>query len=326
MFENTFENVKLEKGMYNLSGKSFSQYLGEIDPDENYENTAYANLDAFERQLKRFDIKIGGCCCDRVEKFFTTTESAVLFPEFIRRAIKKGFEDCCLEDIITAKEFCEGNYYSGCMLSEESYDTKAKEGETMPVSSIRESTTLTTLKKYGRVINASYEAVRQQRLDTFAVFLRSIGRKLANSLLTDAIQVLYSGSKSIETATSTLEYSDITALYGSFTDYDLNTLIVSPANSAKILSMQQLMETTANRDGQIYLPFGARMISTNKISDNYIMGLDKNFALEIITSSDIILETDKIIDRQLDETAVSISAGFKKIFKDSAFILNIKSE
>ena len=30
------ENVKLEKGMYNLSGKSFSEYLEENDPAENY--------------------------------------------------------------------------------------------------------------------------------------------------------------------------------------------------------------------------------------------------------------------------------------------------
>lgn len=326
MFENMFENVKLEKGMYNLSGKSFSQYLREVDPDENYENTSYENLDAFERQLKRFDIKIGGCCCDRVEKFFTTTESAVLFPEFIRRAIKKGFEDCCLEDLITVKETCTSNCFNGYSISEESYDTKAKEGETMPATTIKESTGVTFLKKYGRIINASYEAVRLQRLDTFAVFLRNIGRKLANSLLADAIQTLYNGAKAIETTTSTLEYSDIAALYGSFTDYDLNTIIVSPANTAKILSMQQLMETSSNRDGQIYLPFGARMIPTNKISDDYVMGLDTNFALEFITSSDIILETDKIIDRQLNEIAVSISAGFKKIFRESVTVLTIKSE
>lgn len=36
-----FENVKLEKGMYNLSGKSFSEYLEENDPAENYTGTPY---------------------------------------------------------------------------------------------------------------------------------------------------------------------------------------------------------------------------------------------------------------------------------------------
>ena len=54
----SFDNIKLEKGMYNLSGKSFSDYLEENDPAENYVGTPYEGLDAFERQLKRFDIKI----------------------------------------------------------------------------------------------------------------------------------------------------------------------------------------------------------------------------------------------------------------------------
>ena len=140
-----FENVKLEKGMYNLSGKSFSDYLEENDPAENYVGTPYEGLDAFERQLKRFDIKIGGCCCDRVEKFFTTTESAVLFPEFVRRSIKKGFEDCCLDDMVAAKTLCESNHYSGCVMSETSYD-KATEGETMAASVIKENSTVIALK------------------------------------------------------------------------------------------------------------------------------------------------------------------------------------
>lgn len=48
--------------------KSFIQVLEERDPDENYDGTPLSNLDAFERQLKRFDIKISGENCDKVEK------------------------------------------------------------------------------------------------------------------------------------------------------------------------------------------------------------------------------------------------------------------
>ena len=67
-----YNNVKLEKGLYNLSGKSFSQALEALDPSENYSDTPLANLDAFERQLKRFNIKVSGSDCDMVEKFFTS--------------------------------------------------------------------------------------------------------------------------------------------------------------------------------------------------------------------------------------------------------------
>ena len=318
-----FENVKLEKGMYNLSGKSFSDYLEENDPAENYVGTPYEGLDAFERQLKRFDIKIGGCCCDRVEKFFTTTESAVLFPEFVRRSIKKGFEDCCLDDMVAAKTLCESNHYSGCVMSETSYD-KATEGETMAASVIKENSTVIALKKYGRLVNSSYEAVRQQRLDLFAVMLRGVGKKLANTLVADAITALKTNTTSVSSKTAELDYSDITSLYGAMGEYNMNTIIVSPANAAKILAMQQLMESSSKEQGKIYLPFGAKMITSSKMDDYTIIGFDKDFTLEFVASTDVVLETDKLIDRQLDQIGISICAGFKKIFSDAVKVLSIK--
>ena len=94
-----YTQVKLEKGMYHLANKSFSQALEDLDATAQYENTPLANLDAYERQLKRFDIHVNGTYCDKVEKFFTTTESAVLFPEFIRRAAMQGMKETVLSGI-----------------------------------------------------------------------------------------------------------------------------------------------------------------------------------------------------------------------------------
>ena len=52
-----FNEIKLEKGMYSERGRSFEQTLEALDPNENYKGTPYEGLDAFQRQLKRFDIK-----------------------------------------------------------------------------------------------------------------------------------------------------------------------------------------------------------------------------------------------------------------------------
>ncbi len=35
-----FDHVKLEKGMYRESGKTFTQVLESLDPSENYKGTA----------------------------------------------------------------------------------------------------------------------------------------------------------------------------------------------------------------------------------------------------------------------------------------------
>ena len=55
---NMYNNIKLEKGLYSITGKTFTQALAELDPDANYENTELKGLDAFERQLKRFDLSL----------------------------------------------------------------------------------------------------------------------------------------------------------------------------------------------------------------------------------------------------------------------------
>ena len=97
-----FENVKLEKGMYGRSGRTFAQTLEELDPREHYRGTALEGMDAFQRQLKRFDIKVKGAGSDCVETLFHTTEAAVLFPEFVSRVVRQGMEEESILSDITA--------------------------------------------------------------------------------------------------------------------------------------------------------------------------------------------------------------------------------
>ena len=75
-----YENIKLDKGLYS-TGRGFTKELEAVDPSENYKGTSLEGLDAFERQLKRFNIKISGSGSDVIEKFFKTADSAALFPE-----------------------------------------------------------------------------------------------------------------------------------------------------------------------------------------------------------------------------------------------------
>ena len=53
-----YDNLKLEKGMYRQSGMNFTQVLESLDPSENYRGTALEGTDAFQRQLKRFGIRV----------------------------------------------------------------------------------------------------------------------------------------------------------------------------------------------------------------------------------------------------------------------------
>lgn len=86
-----FDTIRLEKGLY--CGGSFTSALESIDPSENYKGSPLEGLDAYQRQLKRFDIKVSGAGSDVVEKFFKTSDSATLFPEYVARAVRQGMEE-----------------------------------------------------------------------------------------------------------------------------------------------------------------------------------------------------------------------------------------
>ncbi|MDE5884810.1 MAG: hypothetical protein K2H29_07040 [Oscillospiraceae bacterium] len=326
-YQENFNHVKLEKGMYHLANKSFLQALEEADASSAYENTPLAGLDAYERQLKRFDIRVSGVNCDKVEKFFTTTESAVLFPEFIRRAVMQGMEESVLPEITAAVTWSESNRYQGCALTDTTAYSTTTAGTAMPVSSILESANISTIEKYGRIVQASYEAVRQQRLDVFALMLRRIGKQLAESITAKALVIMKNTANATKTtvAAKDFAYSDLAELYGNFKSFNMKALLVSPGVMAKILVMDQMLEASSEDVTEIRLPFGTKLINCSQMDDTILLGVDTDFALEQIQSSDVILETDKLIDRQLDCIGISVNVGFRVLMTDAVKMIQFSS-
>ena len=320
-----YHDVKLEKGLYHLAGKSFLQALEDADPSAQYANTPLARLDAYERQLKRFDIRVSGPGCDRVEKFFTTTESAVLFPEFIRRAVVQGMQEAVLSELSAAVTRCESNRYQGVELTDSAAYSTTSQSTAMPASTITEASGTVTLSKYGRVIKASYEAVRQQKLDVFALMLRRVGRRLADSVVSAAVTTLKTGLTPSSISGASLTYADLAALYGSFTGFNMKVMLASPAVMAQILVMDQMLKAYSEDVTEIRLPFGTKLINCQQLDNNTIIGLDADFALEQIQSSDVVLETDKLIDCQLDYIGISINIGFRRLMDDAVKVLSLGS-
>lgn len=333
-----FENLKLEKGMYNEAGHSFTQVLEQLDPSENYKGTALEGLDAFQRQLKRFDIKVKGAGSDLVDKFFSTSQSAVLFPEYIARAVKTGMEETNILPEITATEtHINGmDYRSITSVPETEKELKrVAEGAAIPTTTVKTRDTLVQLHKRGRMLVASYEAIRFQKLDLFSVTLRQIGAQIGRMHLQDAIDTMINGdgnrnpAQTIQTAESgKLSYDDLLNFWNSFEPYEMNTLLVSGDVLLKMLKLSQMQDAAAGLDfhgtGKLITPMGAKVLRTSAMPANTIIGLDKNYALELVKSGDVMIEHDKLIDRQLERTAITTISGYAKIFEDASRVLVVK--
>jgi HK97 family phage major capsid protein len=331
-----FDNIRLEKGLY--AGGNFTAALTSADPDEKYKGTKLEGLDAFQRQLKRFGIRVSGASSDTVEKFFSTAQSSVLFPEFVARGVRAGMEQAdILPDIVAVTTSINGRDYRSLSSVPGNEDRELKavsEGAFIPETHVKTKENLVTLRKRGRSLVASYEAIRYQRLDLFAVTLRQIGAYIARTLLSDAIDVLENGDGNnnaapvIGTATpGTLSYSDLISLWNSFDPYELNTLVASPDMMAKILNMSEFRDAAAgltfHGTGKALTPFGAKLIRSGAVGQGKIIGLDKSSALEMVKSGDVMTEYDKLIDRQLERAVISCTAGFAKIADGGAKVLSL---
>ena len=334
-----YENLTIEKGMYNTNGYGLTQTLEKLDPSENYKGTSLDGLDAFQRQLKRFNIRVSGAGSDCVEKFFQTSSSAALFPEYVSRAVHQGMEQAdVLSDIIATTTHIEGlDYRSIASIpteAERSLQTVA-EGAAIPETAVRTQENLVHLTKRGRMLVSSYEALRFQRLDLFTVTLRQIGAHIARSQVADAIGVIIDGdgnsnaADTINTSSSTLSYGDLISLWSGLNPYSLNTMIASTDMVAAMLGLSQMQDSRAGNDfhstGRMVTPLGAKLIHVPGMTSGTVIGMDKNFALEMVIAGDVTTEYDKLIDRQLERAAITCTAGFAKIFKDAAKVMTLGS-
>ena len=338
------DNIRLEKGMYNEAGLSFTQVLEKADPSENYRNTSYEGLDAYQRQLKRFDIKVKGSGSDVVEKFFRTSESAVLFPEYVARSVRAGMEEGNILPSITASTTkFEGMDYRS-IYSVPTDDDKSlrrvEEGTVIPQTEVKVREHLVKLHKRGRMLVASYEAIRFQRLDVFSVMLRQIGNHIMRMHLDDAIEVLVNGDENDNAAedfaigttpitgqSGTLTYAALLDFWAQFDPYSLNTLLVPPAVMLQMLKLSEFQNPLTGLNfqgtGELSNPLGAKLIKTTAAPAGKIIGLDRNYALEMIQASDVSVEYDRLIDRQLERAAITSISGFAKLYTDAAKILEI---
>ncbi len=339
-----YDNLRLEKGMYRQAGMNFTQVLESLDPSENYRGTALEGTDAFQRQLKRFGIRAKGLGSSPVEKFFATMDSAVLFPEYIARTVRQGMEENDILPAITATTTVIDAMDYRSIYSNPTDEALAlqdvEEGAQIPTTEVRTKENLVSLSKRGRMLIASYEALRFQKLDLFSVMLRQIGAYIQKQQVADAVQVLLEGDGNdneaavyavgtdpISGTSGTLGYDQLVEFWGQFDPYTMNTILCNTSTMTSLLKIPELQNPMTGLNfqgtGKVGTPLGAQICRTSAVADGMIIGLDKRYALEQVRAGDVLVEYDKLIDRQLERAAITSIAGFGKICTNAAAALSV---
>lgn len=215
-----------------------------------------------------------------------------------------------------------------------------EEGATIPETEVKTKEHLISLSKRGRMLVASYEAIRFQKLDLFSVMLRQIGAHIQKQQLSDAVDVLINGDDNDNAAVQytigttpisgtkgTLGYDQLVEFWGQFDPFTMNTLLCSTGCMTKMLKIPELQNPLTGLNfqgtGKLTTPLGAQLHRTSAVADGVIIGLDNRYALEQVRAGDVLVEYDKLIDRQLERAAITSIAGFGKICTGAACVLNV---
>lgn len=299
-----YDDISLEKGMYQ-NKEDLSKLLESIDPSEHYKGTALEGLDAYERQLKRFDITTSGDKSDTVEKFYQSSQSSVLFPEFIRRSVEFGMkENQTVKDIVAVTTIIDGMDYRSICAEEASLSNLQ----------IKTNENLCQLHKRGRYLQTSYETLRFQRISVFSNMLKQIGQFICKMQLFDALMAIESVDCK-EKFTHNQGEIDITDIHSiaEWLDtggFNLNVLLGSTTTVSKL--KEKFGDTLRYDNGSLYLG-NIKVIPTFDALMCKIAGIDSNYALEMVECGGIEVDYDKLIDKQFERTSISCRAGFSLI-------------
>lgn len=192
-------DISLSSDMYHEAAKrhiTFSQLLENVNPTQ-----AGQKLDAFERQLLRYDIRlkddtVNGIRASVVGDFFanremnfgglqtdrpsTSTSAKILFPEWINRVAREAkMAQYGVADLVALDRGIDSDTYRATTITITPADVRrgrVTEKGSFPIAAIATSQTGNILKKYGIQFEATYEVLRRMSLPL-------VERMIAGSLL-----------------------------------------------------------------------------------------------------------------------------------------------
>ena len=115
--------------------------------------------------------------------------------------------------------------------------------------------------------------------------------------------------------------------WGQFDPYTMNTILCSTSTMTQMLKIPELQNPLTGLNfqgtGKLTTPLGAQLHRTGAVADGVIIGMDNRYALELVRAGDVLVEYDKLSDRQLERAAITSISGFGKICDGAVAVLNV---
>ena len=245
--------------------------------------------------------------------------AVVDFPEYISRAVTQGMEENdVLSKMVATTTIIDSLDYRSVQLTTSAKDKELAavgEGASIPETEIKTSDNLTRLHKRGRMLVASYEAIKYQKLDLFTLIMKQLGSHIATSQYVDAVEtILYGSTNLMDDKKTPLSYADLVEMWLELSPYKMTTVVAASNEYKTIMNMAEFKDSNAGLNfhatGKLMTPLGADLLKYDDMPEQSILVLDKNAAVEKVQAGGVVTEYDKLIDRQLERASITVTTGF----------------
>jgi hypothetical protein len=286
-----------------------------------------------------------------VQKMLDTSElNRWLFPEIFRDAIRRGLEYTPFyAGLIAAEETINSTGLTMPFMDFTDFDRDevrlrdTNEGATITEGEIIAwSEKQVTIKKKARGLKQTYESIMFTPIDLAAIFFEELGTQLGADLDRDLINVALNGDQADgsesspvigATVAGTLAYVDLTRAWIRFRRIGRNStaMLTSEADAITILNMEEFQRTLpangqapsgVNINIATPLPTSQDVFVHDAIPTGKIILVDRARAFVQLTAMPLLIESEKIVSRQIEGEYVSIITGFANIFRDGRLVLD----
>lgn len=329
-------DISVTRDLY-LEAESRGMTLTELLECDEYDPTPHGcTLDAFERQLALAGVRLSGKTPTTVEQFYQ--KAPALIPEFMMREIKRGQAMRPeLSQLIANSTTIASNRYTPFFIDT---DDEARfsmrpigDGAEVPALIVTEQNHAITVRDYGLALKASYKALRYRTTSQFRVLLWYIGFRMQTDKIAMIVDCVINGDGNDNAApiitaadSGTLTYNDLISLWARFAPFEMNTLVCHVNTLKTILTLDEFKDPMAGyrfqRSGDLFSPLGARLVRSDHVPVDYVIGLDSRFAIEEVITQPLMIEYDKVIEQRFEEAVISESVSYAKVIKDASAILD----
>lgn len=289
-----------------------------------------------------------------VQKMLNTSElNRWLFPEVTRDAIRQGLEYTPFHSqLVAVSETIPSTGITMPFMDLTGINRAevklrdVNEGATIPegeIMSWREKQV--NIKKKARGLKQTYESIMFTPIDLAALYFEELGTQLGADLDKDLINVAINGDQAdgseaapvmgITTA-NTLTYADVARAWIRFKRIgrDSSVMLATEADALTILNMDAFQKTLpANGvspsgitiNVSTPLPTSQSIFVHDSMPAGKILLVDTRRAFAQLTAMPLLIESERIVSRQIEGEYVSIITGFANIFKDGRMVLDTTS-